>query len=63
MTTTEFNTQVQQLTKYLRPFAMKLTHNSENASDLIQETHDGQRAGAANLLTGWLNHRTGFHGY
>ena len=38
MTTTEFNTQVQQLTKYLRPFAMKLTHNSENASDLIQET-------------------------
>lgn len=38
MTTIEFNAQVQSLSKFLRPFAMKLTRNAEDADDLIQET-------------------------
>lgn len=38
MTALEFNTQIQSLSKFLRPFAMKLTRNAEDADDLIQET-------------------------
>lgn len=38
MTTIEFNTQVQILSRYLKPFAIKLTHDREEASDLVQET-------------------------
>lgn len=38
MTAIEFNAQVSQLSRYLRPFAIKLTRNAEEADDLIQET-------------------------
>ena len=38
MTAIEFNTEVQQVSKYLRPFAVKLTHDIESAKDLVQET-------------------------
>ena len=38
MTTTDFNTVIQYHTDFLRPFAVSLTHNSEDAKDLFQET-------------------------
>lgn len=38
MTTLEFDSKIQGLTRFLRPFALKLTRNSEDADDLMQET-------------------------
>ena len=38
MTSTDFNTVIQYHTDFLRPFAVSLTHNSEDAKDLFQET-------------------------
>ena len=38
MTALEFDTKLQGLTKFLRPFALKLTRDSEAADDLMQET-------------------------
>jgi RNA polymerase sigma factor (sigma-70 family) len=38
MTTIEFSYQISQLTSTLKPFAMKLTRDSEDANDLLQET-------------------------
>ncbi|MGF1534526.1 MAG: RNA polymerase sigma factor [Bernardetiaceae bacterium] len=38
MTTVEFNFALQQMTYSLRPFALKLTKDSEEANDLLQET-------------------------
>ncbi len=38
MTTLEFDTKIQSLSKFLRPFALKLTRDSEAADDLMQET-------------------------
>ena len=38
MTTIEFNTAVVKLHKSLRPIALKLTRDMEEANDLMQET-------------------------
>ncbi len=38
MTALEFNYQLGSITKVLRPFAMKLTRDYENANDLLQDT-------------------------
>lgn len=38
MTAIEFNTSVSQSSKALRPFAMRLTKDSDNANDLLQDT-------------------------
>lgn len=38
MTAIEFSYQIGQLTSTLKPFAMKLTRDSEEAKDLLQET-------------------------
>jgi len=38
MTAIEFSYQISQLTSTLKPFAMKLTRDSEDANDLLQET-------------------------
>lgn len=38
MTTLEFDGKIQGLSKYLRPFALKLTRDKEEANDLMQET-------------------------
>lgn len=38
MTALEFDTRLQSLSQFLRPFAMKLTRDSEAADDLMQET-------------------------
>lgn len=38
MTALEFDTKIQGLTTFLRPFALKLTRDSEAADDLMQET-------------------------
>ena len=38
MTAVEFTYQIGQLTTTLRPFALKLTRDAEDANDLIQET-------------------------
>lgn len=38
MTAIEFDTKIQGLTRFLRPFAMKLTRDAEDADDLMQET-------------------------
>lgn len=38
MTTLEFSYSITQMTKSLRPFALKLTKDSEDANDLLQET-------------------------
>lgn len=38
MTKNEFNTHLSQASKFLKPFAMKLTRNLDEANDLIQDT-------------------------
>jgi RNA polymerase sigma-70 factor (ECF subfamily) len=38
MSTTEFYTTVENLNSVLRPFALRLTKNAEDANDLLQET-------------------------
>ena len=38
MTTLEFSYSISQMTKSLKPFALKLTKDSEDANDLLQET-------------------------
>lgn len=38
MTAIEFDSKIQGLTRFLRPFAMKLTRDAEDADDLMQET-------------------------
>lgn len=38
MTTVEFDAKIQGLSRFLRPFALKLTRDSEDADDLMQET-------------------------
>ncbi|MES2389504.1 MAG: RNA polymerase sigma factor [Bacteroidota bacterium] len=38
MTPAEFNTTVSKTSRSLRPFAMRLTRDSENANDLLQDT-------------------------
>ncbi|MCB9236110.1 MAG: RNA polymerase sigma factor [Bacteroidia bacterium] len=38
MTAIEFNHRIEGLAQYLRPFALKLTRDSEEANDLMQET-------------------------
>lgn len=38
MTAVEFNTELTNLTKYLKPFALKLTRDEDDAKDLMQET-------------------------
>lgn len=38
MTTLEFNYSLSQMTRSLKPFALKLTKDSEDANDLLQET-------------------------
>lgn len=38
MTANEFNTHICQASKFLKPFAMKLTRNLDEANDLIQDT-------------------------
>lgn len=38
MTTLEFDSQIQGLSRFLKPFALKLTRDAEDADDLMQET-------------------------
>jgi RNA polymerase sigma-70 factor (ECF subfamily) len=38
MTVLEYNHEISQMTKSLKPFALKLTKDSEDANDLLQET-------------------------
>ena len=38
MTALEYNHEISQMTKSLKPFALKLTKDSEDANDLLQET-------------------------
>ncbi|MEM0996867.1 MAG: RNA polymerase sigma factor [Bacteroidota bacterium] len=38
MTTLEFDAKIQGLSRFLRPFALKLTRDAEDADDLMQET-------------------------
>jgi RNA polymerase sigma factor (sigma-70 family) len=38
MATLEFDLKIQNLTRFLKPFAMKLTRNTDEANDLVQET-------------------------
>ena len=38
MTTLEFDAKIQGLSRFLRPFALKLTRDNEDADDLMQET-------------------------
>lgn len=38
MTALEFDTKIQGLSQFLRPFALKLTRDAEDADDLMQET-------------------------
>ena len=38
MTTLEFSYSLSQMTKSLKPFAMKLTKDTDDANDLLQET-------------------------
>jgi len=38
MTTLEFNCHLSKLAQWLRPFALRLTHNSDDANDLLQDT-------------------------
>ncbi|HHG83257.1 MAG TPA: RNA polymerase sigma factor [Bacteroidetes bacterium] len=38
MTTLEFDTKIQGLSRFLLPFALKLTRDTEDADDLMQET-------------------------
>lgn len=38
MTTLEFNYQTSKLLQWLRPFALRLTHNTDDANDLLQDT-------------------------
>ena len=38
MTTLEFDSKIQGLSRFLRPFALKLTRDAEDADDLMQET-------------------------
>jgi RNA polymerase sigma factor (sigma-70 family) len=38
MTTLEFDSKIQGLSRFLRPFALKLTRDNEEANDLMQET-------------------------
>lgn len=38
MTTLEFDSKIQGLSRFLKPFALKLTRDNEEANDLMQET-------------------------
>ena len=59
MTALEFNSQLQSLTRYLRPFALKLTRDEEDANDLMQETmvkaiSNREKFSAGTNLKAWL---------
>ncbi len=38
MTTLEFNCHISKLAQWLRPFALRLTHDADDANDLLQDT-------------------------